>query len=263
MKREDARKDINGRPLTDFVPLEMSRKAGRNMYKCPVCGSGTGRNGTGALHIYPDSRRVFCYSRNCFSDKGEDTLGALRIIWHCEETEALERAGYTIDKETPAPAHQENKKHQEHQERPAADYSLFYRKWHEDLKTSPEALEYLHGRGITDDSIERFNLGYCAAWKHSKAGERVQPSRRIIIPRTKGTFTARNIDKPRNEWEEEYTKQVEGRQKDIFNLEALDEAETPMREVVTGAAAVEAAMRDATAWVDIPVPGLIPFQKWR
>ena len=85
MKREDARKDINGRPLTDFVPLELSRKAGRDMYICPVCGSGTGKNGTGAFHIYQDSNRVFCYARNCFPDKGEDTLGALRIIWQCEE----------------------------------------------------------------------------------------------------------------------------------------------------------------------------------
>ena len=228
MKREDARKDINGRPLTDFVPLEMSRKAGRNMYKCPVCGSGTGRNGTGALHIYPDSNRVFCYSGGCFTDKGEDTLGALRIIWQCEETEALERAGYILDKETPAPAHQEHKQNTEHQERPAADYSLFYRKWHEDLKASPEALEYLHGRGITDDSIERFNLGYNAAWKHSKAGEQVPSTKRIIIPRTKGTYTARRIGKPANELEANYIKQVQGRQKDLFNLEALDGAETPI-----------------------------------
>ena len=228
MKRQDARKDINGRPLTDFIALELSPKAGRNMYKCPVCGSGTGRNGTGALHIYPDSRRVFCYSNNCFTDKGEDTLGALRTIWQCDETEALERAGYSLDYE--APAHQEHKQNTEHQERKpeAADYTLFYRQCHEELKASPEALEYLHGRNIADESIERFNLGYCAAWKHSKAGERVAPSRRIIIPRTKGTYTARNIDKPRNEWEEQYTKQVQGRQKDLFNLEALEGAETPI-----------------------------------
>ena len=58
MKREDARKDINGRPLTDFVPLELSRKAGRNMYKCPVCGSVTGSSGMDELHTYQDKNRV-------------------------------------------------------------------------------------------------------------------------------------------------------------------------------------------------------------
>lgn len=226
MTREEARRDINGRLLTDFVSLGKSRKAGRNMYICPVCGSGTGKNGTGAFHIYPDSRRVFCYAHNCFTDRGQDTLGALRTIWQCGETEALERAGYILDGE----AHNKNTKHKENIEHhePPADYTTSYRKWHEDLKTSPEALEYLHGRGITDASIDRFNLGYCARWKHSKAGERVAPSRRIIIPRTAGTYTARMIDKPRNEWEEDYMKQVQGRQKDLFNLGALEGAATPI-----------------------------------
>ena len=192
MTKEEARKNINGRPLTDFVPLETSRKAGRNMYICPVCGSGQGKNGTGALHIYPDSNRVFCFAGGCFSDKGEDTIGALRTIWHCSEAEALERAGYTIDKGTPAPAHQENKKNTEHQERKpeAADYSLFYQKCHEELKKGGAALIYLHKRGITNDSIERFNLGFCAAWKHITSPNST-PTRRIIIPRTTGTYTAR------------------------------------------------------------------------
>ena len=230
MTREEARKDINGRPLTDFVTLEVSRKAGRNMYICPVCGSGTGKNGTGAFHIYPDSNRVFCYAGGCFSDKGQDTLGALRIIWKCSETETLERAGYSIDNITQATTHQEHKentRHQEHQVEAPADYSLFYRQCHEDLKASPEALEYLHNRGITDDSIKRFNLGYCATWKHSTSPNST-PTRRIIIPRTNGTYAARLMDKPRNEWEEARKKQVQGRQKELFNLEALDGATTPI-----------------------------------
>ena len=230
MTREQARADINRRPLTDFVTLEVSRKAGRNMYICPVCGSGTGKHGTGAFHIYPDSNRVFCYAGGCFTDKGEDVIGALRIIWKCSETEALERAGYSIDNSTQVTTHQEHKentRHQEHQTEAPADYSLFYRQCHEDLKASPEALEYLHNRGITDDSIKRFNLGYCATWKHSTSPNST-PTRRIIIPRTNGTYAARLMDKPRNEWEEARKKQVQGRQKELFNLEALDGATTPI-----------------------------------
>ena len=225
MLREEARKNINGRSLTEFITLQRSPKAGRNMYNCPVCGSGTGKNGTGAFHIYQDTKRVFCYANNCFTDKGEDTLGALRIIWNCDETEALERAGYILDNE-----HQQNTKHQEHKENQAEekkDYSSFYRECNEALLNSPEALEYLYKRGIGKDSIKRFNLGYCATWKHSKTSAKVQPTRRIIIPRTAGTYTARNIDKPRNEWEEQYIKQVQGSQKELFNLEAI-KGETPI-----------------------------------
>jgi len=227
MTREEARADINRRPILDFVTLERSRKAGRDMYCCPVCKSGTGKNGTGALRIYQDSNRVQCFSgKQCFSDKGEDTLGALRIIWQCGESEALERAGYILDNEHTE--HKEYVKHQKHQEEAQTDHTFLYRQWHEALKTSPEALEYLHRRGITDESIERFNLGYCSSWKHRKAGDRVSPSKRIIIPRTAGTYTARMIEKPRNEWEEGYTKQVQGKQKDLFNLDALTGAATPI-----------------------------------
>ena len=231
MTREQARRHINGRPLTDFVALERSPRAGANMYACPVCGSGTGRNKTGALKIDPHSYRVMCFSgKLCFTDRGEDTLGALRTIWKCSEAEAFEKAGYTLDN-TPQPEqkkYNEYKKHFEQKEsKPQADYTNFYREAHEALLKSPEALEYLHGRGITDESIERFNLGYCAAWKHSKAGANVPATKRIIIPRTKGTYTARRIDKPANEFEAQYAKQVEGRQKDLFNLEALEAGETP------------------------------------
>ena len=223
MRREEAREDINRRSLTDFVTLKRSTKAGKGMYNCPVCGSGSGKNGTGAFFIYPDSKRVFCYAGNCFSDKGEDTLGALRIIWQCNETEALERAGYILD------GHQEHKEHIKHQEykKEAADYTSNYKKWHEALKASKEALDYLHKRGISDASIDRFNLGYCENWRHSKAGEKVPPTKRIIIPRSAATFTARRIDKPTKDIELNYIKQVEGRQKDLFNLEAIS-GETPI-----------------------------------
>ena len=217
MTREEARRDINKRPLTDFVPLEKSPKAGRDMFVCPICGSGRGKNKTGALRLYVDSCRVQCFaSSDCFTEKGQDTIGALRAIWKCTETEALTRAGYSIE-------HQKHQGHTEHQEH--KDHTLFYRQCHQALKESPEALEYLRQRGITDESIERFNLGYCAAWKHS-AAPKAEPTKRIIIPRTPGTYTARRIDKPRNEWEEAYTKQIQGRQKDLFNLEAL-EGDTP------------------------------------
>lgn len=229
MTRENARNDINGRYLTDFVPIQRSKKAGKNMYICPVCGSGTGKNGTGACHYYEDTKRIICFANGCFTEKGQDTLGALRTIWQCGETEALERAGYILDKNTTAPTHQGHIKHQEHKEHKESatpDYSAFYKQRHQELKESPDALAYLHGRGITDASIDRFNLGYCASWKHSTSPNST-PTRRIIIPRTRGTYTARNIDAPRNDWEKDRTKQVQGRQKDLFNLEALETAGTP------------------------------------
>ncbi len=227
MNRDEARRAINERALTDFIPLQRSAKAGRNMYVCPICGSGTGKNGTGAFHIYPETNRVFCYSRQCFTDKGEDTLGALRKIWNCSETEALERAGYRLDRdETPHQRQAEHKENMEHKERRAQDNSYFYQACHLALKNSPEALDYLHGRGIKDENIDRFNLGYCATWKPDGVTNAPE-TKRVIIPRTPGTYLARLIEKPRTPKEAQYEKQVQGRGKDLFNLGALDGSETP------------------------------------
>lgn len=223
MTRQQIRDEINRRPITDFVQLTPSK--GADMYNCPVCGSGTGRKKTGALRLYKNPNRVICYSgEKCFTDKGEDTLGALRTIWKCDETEAMRKAGYLVDDA----ANTNRAKHTEHNEQTRTetkpDQTAFYAKAHKALKESPEALAYLTGRGITEESIDRFNLGYCAAWKHSKAPEKAPATMRIIIPRTKETYTARRIDKPQNDFEAQYTKQVEGHQRDLFNLEALDGA---------------------------------------
>ena len=225
MKREEIREEINSRNLTEFLPLERSPKAGKGKYICPVCGSGTGKNGTGALHIYEDNR-VICFAGDCFTSKGEDTLGALRTIWQCDENEVFRRLGYTLDYKheghghgksaTPVKAPKEEK-----------DYSSFFRQCHETLKDSPEALDYLHGRGISDASIDRFNLGYCAKWKHSTNGPKAPGTKRIIIPRTKRSYLARLITEPRNEYEASRKKQVQGAQKDLFNLGVLKMADTP------------------------------------
>lgn len=228
--REEARKEINGRPLTDFIALEHPRNAARDMYICPVCGSGTGKKKTPGLKLYRDTNRVICFPGQCFTDRGEDTLGALRIIWKCSEGEAIEKAGFSLEA-SPAPQAAKHKEHLKHSERAESmehiDNSSFYREAHEALLKSPEALEYLHKRGISDENINRFNLGFCAAWKHSKAPEKAPATKRVIIPRTKETYTARRIDKPINEYEEQYTKQIQGRQKDLFNLEALEAGGTP------------------------------------
>lgn len=235
MTRAEARNEINSRKLTEYIRLTLSAKAGKGMYVCPICHSGEGRNGTGALGIDKTTNRVTCFSKGCFGNAsanalGTDTLGALCIIWNCGENEVFKRLGYSIDKDITEPKIRQMKRANE-PPKPIPvpeDYSVLYKQWHQNLKESPEALEYLHGRGITDASIERFYLGYCATWKHSKAGERVQPSRRIIIPRTKGTYTARRIDPPANDIEEKYKKQIQGSQKDLFNLAALNGAETPI-----------------------------------
>ena len=222
MTRQEMRDAINSRPLTDFISLTRSPKAGSDMYNCPVCGSGTGTHGTGALKIYPNNR-VMCAANGCFSSadgtkSSQDTLGALRIIWGCTENEVFERIGYdtvsSFQGKTKTPKTPKT-------EEPDRDFTEFYEVAHGALLHSEEALNYLHGRGITDESIEKYNLGYDPNWKHSKAPEKVPSSKRIIVPRSRRTYMARRIDAV-----EEFKKQVEGTQKDLFNPSALEGART-------------------------------------
>lgn len=221
MNREEARQAINSQPLTNFIHLEKSRSG---MYCCPVCGSGTGPRKSGALKLYPDNR-VCCYSSGCqLGDKGQDTLGALRIIWNCSETEAFERAGIDMDA-APRPV-----KRMDRSEKERTDYSAFYATAHQTLKSSPEALEYLHRRGITDETIDHFNLGYQPSWSHPKDGR--HHTKRIIIPRSRWTYTARAIDETEPDYSDAYKKQVAGSQKDNFNFEAI--ASAPVVVVVEG-----------------------------
>ena len=229
MLRSQIREAINNRPLTDFVPLTLDRKAGANMYICPVCGSGTGKGGkaraTGGLAVDPRTRRVTCFAGGCFGDgnknKGTDTLGALEIIWGMGETDTMYRAGYTdIDEEgaqsRPAPKKEKPKA------KPAADWLSFYRDCHKALLASPEGLNYLHARGISDESIERWNLGYCAEWRHPSAPNS-EPTPRIIVPRTKESYMARLTREPKNDYESGRKKPVT--KQALFNADALDGAE--------------------------------------
>lgn len=232
MTREQIRDAINKRPLTDFVSLQISPKAGRvrgnPQYICPVCDSGRGDHRTGALAFDPKTNRVTCFSRGCFSEKGQDTLGALRVIWQCGENEAMNRAGYQIGGSSTAaePKRTDSSgqtKQQEHQAEPEADYSELYKQAHEELLRSPEALDYLHARAITETSIKIFNIGYCASWTHPKRPDS-KPTKRIILPRSNRSYLARAIEKPLHEYEEGFEK-LTVKQGELFNLAELDGAD--------------------------------------
>lgn len=64
--------------LTDYVEsiTEKSRKAGRNAYICPLCGSGKGKNRTGAFFIYDKGIKWKCFS----CDKGGDVLDLIGYV---------------------------------------------------------------------------------------------------------------------------------------------------------------------------------------
>lgn len=180
-RKREALALINSQPLTKFYTLQRS-KAGA--YICPICGSGTGQNHTGALSI-DDNNRVTCFALNCFGSnrsQGTDTAGALAIIEGVELSDVLEKyAGFNwretfreIKTELYSTGKIERTATQSLQEVRAGeleppvkeeaeeirhDYTDFILKCFDNLKKSPQAQAYLLRRGLNKKTIERNKLG--------------------------------------------------------------------------------------------------------
>ena len=48
--------------LINYVQEITKKSKGRNQYICPICGSGTGNNHTGAFTFYPENDTYYCFS---------------------------------------------------------------------------------------------------------------------------------------------------------------------------------------------------------
>lgn len=161
---------INRRPLTDFYRLEKSRGG---EYVCPICGSGTHKNKTGALSIRKSDNRVTCFgSGHCFGEKGQDTLGALRqLLAGQTEREIFAYCGYQMtgtgrpsaaaDYADEPRAKQGGGDQMQTQAEPAHTFTEEIDRYAAALAGS-EGEAYLLGRGFTPDTITRFKLGYDA-----------------------------------------------------------------------------------------------------
>lgn len=158
---------INSRPLTDFYRLEKSKG---DLYICPICGSGTHGNKTGALSISKGKRpRVTCFAKECFGEKGTDTLGALRqILAGQTEREIFAYCGYQMSgstrpsaaadfKEEPAPGTTSSPVPEEQ----AQNFKEEIDRYAAALEGS-EGETYLQRRGFTRETMQRFKLGYDA-----------------------------------------------------------------------------------------------------
>jgi replicative DNA helicase len=181
-ERKRAIQAIKYRPLTAFISLKSSRGGG---YICPLCGSGNGSHKTGALMISRNNQ-VTCFSCGGFdgaAKRGTDTLGALCIIEHKNIDEILKdyvgfewketfntfKEHYLQDKEI---EHIDLKfkdgktlsnipiKAKCEPDEIKADFSVNIRNSIERLWKNEKALDYLRKRGLTDETIRKYRLGF-------------------------------------------------------------------------------------------------------
>lgn len=148
---------------------------GADMFICPLCGSGTGANHTGALKLYRDENKWYCHVCKAHGDVfdlcrmyegySDDPKGKAQAAQRIEELYG--RPGKANSKpKQPQPVKpsvtQETQKAPEAAPAQVTDYTADIKRFEEALQRSPEALAYLQGRGFTPATIARFHLGYDA-----------------------------------------------------------------------------------------------------
>jgi len=151
----------------------------RGKYLCPLCGSGThGAGSTAALSIKPDGIHWKCFS----CDAGGDIVDLVSARDGVSASEATKKliakyapgGGAAAHVRAAAPPKQEKTQEDPPQRR---DFSALITSCHSALKGSPGEA-YLLRRGFTEQTMDRFNLGYgtdllrrpCIVIPHDKAG---------------------------------------------------------------------------------------------
>lgn len=237
MDRARAIEELKPR-LREYVERITQHSKGRGMYICPLCGSGSGKSGTGAFSIDPCGTRWKCFA----CDAGGDILdligGVYSVSTHAEQLAiACQIFNMQLDEgqnkaksrhASPARDYVNRQaractQEQEGEQEEKPDYTALFLQ----ASKSLAATDYLQRRGISAAMAERFNLGYIAAWKHPKAPASVPCTPRLIIPTSPHSYLARDTREIIPAEQEDYKKSKVGNSH-IFNLATIYTARKPV-----------------------------------
>lgn len=219
MNRQEAT-EVAKEYLESYVEniTEHSAKGNRKAYVCPLCGSGTGRNKTGAFTITPDGLKWKCFA----CDKGGDTLDLIGYLEDIDDYSAkVTRAAELFNLDIEAPTEYQNQDTQTNMHtdtKTETNYIDFYKQANKNI----QATNYPEKRGLSKAILDRFEIGYVENWKHPNASEHVTGSPRLIIPVTKTSYLARDTRENIPDNQKAYAKAKVG-SSDIFNGRAFIE----------------------------------------
>lgn len=240
MERQDAREQLKGY-LRNYVESVTQKSKGANLYVCPLCGSGTGKSGTGAFSI-KNGTSWKCFSCNAGGDIF-DLYGAINgTTDHNEQLRGLSEmygiqvASYrSTAQEDFSPEYQNHSKSEQYthnsihtsvytQADPPqqTDYTDFFLQAHKAV----EQTDYWKRRGLSKETVDRFKLGYVAEWRHPKA-PKAPTSPRLIIPTSPYSYLARDTRETIPEEQRAYSKSKVGSIQ-LFNKKALQTATKPI-----------------------------------
>ncbi|MBS5720644.1 MAG: toprim domain-containing protein [Clostridium sp.] len=240
MERQDAREQLKGY-LRNYVESVTQKSKGANLYVCPLCGSGTGKSGTGAFSI-KNGTSWKCFSCNAGGDIF-DLYGAINgTTDHNEQLRGLSEmygiqvASYrSTAQEDFSPEYQNHAKNEQYthnsihtsvytQADPPqqTDYTDFFLQAHKAV----EQTDYWKRRGLSKETVDHFKLGYVAEWRHPKA-PKAPASPRLIIPTSPYSYLARDTREQIPEEQRAYSKSKVGSIQ-LFNKKALQTATKPI-----------------------------------
>ena len=179
-------------------PDPFLERAKRSGYICPCCTSGSGPKGTG-MNKVPGAPLYKCFSCGLVGDIfnliGEkygltsfnDKLEAACDLYHVDYERRYKRDD--ISKTLAQVGRQSvNYTARTRQEKARPEIEIpdqrpYYEACEKRRRTSPECLEYMHGRGLSDETLDRFHVGFDPNWRHPKHPDRPENyTPRVIIP---------------------------------------------------------------------------------
>ncbi len=209
--------------LAEYVESITTPSKGTNKWVCPLCKSGTGPKGTGAFSIEDDGQSWTCFACGEHGDL-LDLIGKFEnLTTFNEQMRRAEELFGAASMQTGRPNQNRTRTDQKAKSaEPAADYSAFF------LEASRHLSETDFHRGISEDTLKRFGVGFVPNWKHPKVDNpKVPTSPRLIIPTSASSYLARDTRAKLTDRQAEYAKQKVG-SVHIFNAEALWKSETPV-----------------------------------
>lgn len=215
--------------LEEYVNTITNKSRGKHQYICPCCGSGSGRNGSGAFTLYADTNTWHCFSCSRSGDIF-DLVGFIENTDDFKEQYKIVAEMYGNGLENIDYIEEINKYHKQRQleeekrqkELEETDYTEFYLEANKNVLNT----DYWAKRGLSIETVNKYKLGYAQNWTHPKA-QNAPTTPRLIIPTSKHSYLARDVREHIDPEQQPYSKSKVGTI-EIFNKKALYNANKPI-----------------------------------
>ena len=203
--------------------IYFTQKARNGGFVCPVCGNGSGKDGTGVRLIKGQFFRYKCFK----CGTSGDVINFYAAERHISNAEALQGIFtlYGLDKPfyEPLRASEGQNNSVDNTEKVAEDLQLA-NAIAEDIENAIENLNqtaYFESRGISKEVAVCYNCGFIKNWVHPKkrGDKNITPSDRVIIPTGIDSYVTRAINS-----KNKLPKMKVGAS-NIFNVEVLKNSE--------------------------------------